>query len=115
MAQDIEKPKETLTTVDQVIESMPRRFHPENCKKIEAIYQWALDKPERTFHVKIDKGTFELNDGAHPSPNVTIMCDTEVYLKLVNGQMKDVMAVVTGKLRVKGNLALAQKLGKIFI
>ena len=104
-----------LNSVDEVIASMPERFHPENCQKLEAIFQWKLGNPDRAFHIHVNKGTFEIIDGEHANPDVLIQCDTEVYLKLVNKQMKDVIAVVTGKLRVKGSISTAQKLNRIFI
>ncbi|MFD2786734.1 SCP2 sterol-binding domain-containing protein [Hymenobacter rubripertinctus] len=115
MATDISKPDTLLHSVDDVIASMPARFHPENCRDLVATYQWKLSQPDRTFHISIDKGTFRIHDGAHPDPSVSIESSEEVYLKLVNGQMKDVMAVVTGKLRVRGSISLAQKLNRIFI
>lgn len=97
---------------------MPARFHPENCRELVAVYQWQLGQtgqPDRTFHISIDRGTFTITEGPHLSPNVSIESSSEVYLKLVNGQMKDVMAVVTGKLRLRGSISLAQKLNRIFI
>jgi len=115
MSNTIEKPDVQLNSVDDVIASMPERFHPENCEKLEATYQWELTQPDRAFHVVINKGTFELNEGMHEKPDVTVSCDQDIYLKLVNGQMKDVIAVATGKLRMRGSISLAQKLGRIFI
>lgn len=113
--EEIKKPNVILASVDEVIASMPERFHPENCKELVATFQWQLKKPDRVFHVNIHKGTFELFETAHPKPDITIESDTDIYLKLVNGQMKDVIAVITGKLRVRGSISLAQKLGRIFI
>ncbi len=112
---EIQKPNEKLVSVDEVIASMAYRFHPENCLKLEAIYQWQLHKPDRVFHIIIDKGTYEVVVGEHSKPDIVIESDTDVYLKLVNGEMKDVIAVVTGKLRVRGSISLAQKLNRIFI
>jgi putative sterol carrier protein len=112
---EIAKPAEILTTVDEVIASMQYRFHPENCQTLKAIYQWQLKNPDRYFYITIDCGTFFITEGEHPTPNVTVETDTAVYLKLVNGQMKDVIAVVTGKLRVRGSISTAQKLNRIFI
>jgi len=111
----IEKPKVILNSVEEVIASMESRFHPENCKGLVATYQWQLKNPDHTFHVAINDGTFTLHQGTAEKPDITIECATDVYLKLVNGQMKDVIAVVTGKLRVRGSISLAQKLGRIFI
>lgn len=113
--EEIVKPKEKLNSVDEVIASMPRRFHPENCQKFKAVFQWELKNPDRTFHINVENGTFQINEGAAEKSDVRVGCDTEVYLKLVNGEMKDVIAVITGKLSVKGSIATAQKLNRIFI
>lgn len=102
-------------TVDEVIESMPERFHPENCKNLQAVYQWELSEPNRYFHVIINNGTFELNDGEHENPDVTVMCTTDVYLKLVNRELKDIIAILTKRLMIKGSMSLGQKLSKIFV
>lgn len=113
--QDIKKPDVILYSVDEVIASMPARFHPENCQKLDATFKWQLKNPQRSFHVHVKHGTFTISEEECEKADVTIECDTEVYLKLVNGQMKDVLAVITGKLRVKGSISLAQKLNRIFI
>lgn len=113
--EELEKPDVKLNSVDEVIASMPARFHPENCQNFKATFQWELKNPDRTFHINVENGTFEINQGTHEKPNVRVGCDTEVYLKLVNGEMKDVIAVVTGKLSVKGSIATAQKMNRIFI
>ena len=63
-------------SVDEVIASMPERFHPENCQNLQAVYQWELSEPDKFFHVIINNGTFQLEDGKHEKANVTIMCST---------------------------------------
>ena len=102
-------------SVDEVIASMPERFHPENCQNIQAVYQWELSEPDKFFHVIINNGTFQLENGKHEKPNVTIMCSTDVYLKLVNKELKDIIAILTKRLMIKGSMSLGQKLSKIFV
>ena len=104
-----------LNTVDEVIASMPARFNQQNCKDLQAVYQWELSEPNRFFHVIIDKGTFEIIEGKHEKPNVTVVCSTDTYLKLVNKELKDIIAILTKRLMVKGSMSLGQKLSKIFI
>ena len=102
-------------SVEEVIASMPERFHPENCQNLQAVYQWQLSNPEYLFHIIIDNGTFELLKGKHEKPNVTVICDVDVYLKLVNKELKDIIAILTKRLMVKGSMSLGQKLSKIFV
>lgn len=104
-----------LNSVDEVIASMPDRFNPQNCQDLQAVYQWELSKPERFFHIIIDNGTFEVVEGRYEKPNVTVVCSCETYLKLVNKEIKDIIAILTKKLMVKGSMSLGQKLSKIFI
>jgi putative sterol carrier protein len=104
-----------LNSVDEVIASMPERFNPQNCKDLQAVYQWALSEPERFFYVIIDKGNFEVIEGKHDKPNVTVICSQDTYLKLVNKELKDIIAILTKRLMVKGSMSLGQKLSKIFI
>lgn len=103
-----------LISVDEVIASMPSRFNPEECKDIKATYQWELSKPDRFFYINVDHGTYERFDGKAEKPNVTVICETKTYLKLVNGEIKDIIAILTKKLMVKGSMSLGQKLSKIF-
>lgn len=106
---------EKLYSVDEVIASMPGRFNPQNCMDVEAVYQYELSEPERYFYIAINKGTFEVFEGKHENPNVTVICSTDTYLKLVNKEVKDIIAILTKRLMVKGSMSLGQKLSKIFI
>ena len=45
--------------------------------------------------------------------NTTITMSTETYLKLKRGQLKPMIATLTGKVKVKGDIGLAQKLKQL--
>lgn len=45
--------------------------------------------------------------------NCTITMSTETYLKLQRGEIKPMIATLTGKIKVKGDIGLAQKLKQL--
>ena len=47
-------------------------------------------------------------------PDVTFVTDEETFLKMAKGEVKAANAFMSGKLKVKGNLAIAMKAEKIF-
>lgn len=48
------------------------------------------------------------------TPDVTFVTDEETFLKMAKGEVKAANAFMSGKLKVKGNLAIAMKAEKIF-
>jgi putative sterol carrier protein len=105
-----------LETVDQVLASMPARFHPEACMNVTSSYQWNLSgRDARRFTVRVDKGTFRIEDGEDADADVIMDADSDTYLALVNGTMRGIIAIMTRKLRVRGSLSLAAKMDKIFV
>ncbi|MCF8120672.1 MAG: SCP2 sterol-binding domain-containing protein [Deltaproteobacteria bacterium] len=64
--------------------------------------------------MSVKDGTCELNEGKHHAPNVAQTMKTEVFLGMVNGEINPMGAFMSGKLKVKGNLMLAQKIMDIW-
>jgi len=52
--------------------------------------------------------------GETEKPDVTIITDEETFLKMASGDVKAASAFMSGKLKIKGNLAIAMKAEKIF-
>jgi putative sterol carrier protein len=106
---------EKLRSIDDVIASMETRFHPEACRSISASYQWMISgNGGRHFCVQIHNGTFRVANGVLPDPSVTFQTDIQTYLRLVNGDIKGMTAILTRKLNVRGNIYLASKMDNIF-
>lgn len=85
----------------------------ENVKKIEPIGKRLKFKMDDEF-ILIDgrNGTNVVTD-ADEEADCTITMSLETYLKLQRKEIKPMMATLTGKLKVKGDIGLAQKLKQL--
>lgn len=72
-----------------------------------AVIQYDVSEP--VYHV-IEDGVVRAVEGRADSPDVTIKVSDANLWKLFNGDLNPMSAVMTGRLRVKGDVMLAQKL-----
>jgi putative sterol carrier protein len=91
------------------------RFEPSASKDLHAVFQFDLSGPNAcAYHVEVDNGTMKLQNGRAAKADVTISASAEDYIKVVNGEMGGVGAVMSSKMKVRGDLALAGRMKKIF-
>ena len=65
--------------------------------------------------VTIEDGTFKgVETGTADKPTLQIMMDAAKFVDMANGDLDGRKAFLTRKLKVKGNIALAQKMQKFF-
>ena len=67
-----------------------------------------------SYFVEVRNGTCMPGVGAHAAPTVRVAVDAEDWLKINSGALNRTKAYLTGRLKVKGDMALAVKLGEIF-
>jgi putative sterol carrier protein len=100
-----------VTSVKHYFETLPERFVASAAKGVKAIYQFDLaGEGGGTYHVTIDDGTMQVAEGPAASPNTTIKMTADDYVQMVNGKLSGTMAFMKGKLKVTGNVLLAQKM-----
>ena len=80
---------------------------PESARGTNAVIQYQLTEP---VHHVFEDGKVSSVTGTHAAPDVTVVISDANIRRLLNGELKLGPAVFTGKLRVKGDLLLAQKL-----
>jgi len=98
-------PKEVFDKV------LPDRFNPNKTKGIDVTVQISITGPnggEWTVTIKDQK--LEIKEGTHSSPTLMVNMAEKDYMDVVNGKISGEKAFLTGKLKLKGNLALALKL-----
>ena len=104
-----------VTSVKHYIETLPERFVANAAKGVHATFQFELSGDGgSTFHVVVSDGTMQIADGPAAAPSTTIKMASGDYVDMVNGKLSGPMAFMKGKLKVAGNVMLAQKMQNIF-
>ena len=101
-----------MDTVKEFFESLPSRATPESTAGITSSYLFEITDVG-TWLVAIDEGTLtvEERDG---EADVRIGMSEETLRKLVAREQNPMRAMMTGKIKLKGDMGAATKLAKIF-
>jgi putative sterol carrier protein len=102
---------EAKTPKDFFEKVLPSRFKPDKAADINVTVQVKITGPNGgNWAVTIKNQKLDVKEGTHPSPTLSLeMAETD-YIDLINGKISGEKAFLTGKLRFKGNIALALKL-----
>lgn len=71
------------------------------------------DDPQ-SWTVKVADGDAVVTEGTCEGANIELTMADADFLSLLNGTLNGQMAFLTGKLKIKGDMTLAMKLGTVF-
>lgn len=94
-------------TAKEMLRRMPELLDSEAAADTEAVIQYEISEP---VYQVLKEGRLTVFDGRADDPNLTVTASDENLLRLFRGQINPMTALMTGKLRVAGDLALAQRL-----
>ena len=99
-------------TPKEILErDLPGRFKPDKAKGIDTVVQMDIKGPHGgSWTVTIKDQKIEAKEGTAQLPKLTIEMAEADFLDLVNGKLSGTMAFFTGKLKLKGDAAVALKL-----
>jgi putative sterol carrier protein len=90
---------------------LPTRFNPNKAKGVDVTVQVGITGPNGgVWTVIIKDQKIEAKEGTPSSPTLIVNVAEMDYMDIVSGRMSGEKAFFDGKLRLKGNLALALKL-----
>ena len=99
----------------QALEDMVAKFNPEAAEGLTAVFQWdVLGDNGGVWHIKVADKTAELFKERHPSPTVSQTCGTDLFLAMVNYEINGMQAFMSGKLKMTGDMNVAQKIYELF-
>jgi putative sterol carrier protein len=103
------------STPQEVFDSMRGSFQQAKARGVHARYQWDLSGPQGgQWWIDVEDGKYKMGKGKIDNPNVTFVAKDKDWVAVSNGQMGGTWAYLTGRLKIRGDQALARKLGEIF-
>jgi putative sterol carrier protein len=104
-----------MPTVKETFDAMAGRFQPSKAAGVNSTIQYDITGDQGgTWHAVIKDGACQVNPGAAASPNLTITMSSQDWLDMIGGKLSGQMAFMSGKLKLKGDMGLAMKVGSIF-
>jgi epoxyqueuosine reductase QueG len=102
-------------TIRLLLTLMPHAFQPKQSSGLNCTYHFAFTGDEtRQATIDIRDKKLQIRDGFHGKPDIRITVDSKTWLKIVAKEKNVAAALLTGKLRIKGNPKLLMSFEKCF-
>jgi putative sterol carrier protein len=99
-----------MTAID-FLKKLPAALNGDAASGMDCVLQFNTSAPA---YVSIKGGAASVAEGTAPSPNVTITMADDDLIKMFKGELNGMMAFMTGKLKVDGDLMMAQRMASLF-
>lgn len=104
-----------MSQIKELFEKLPSVFKADKAKGLNLVFQYDITgEGGGKWHVIVNDGKCEVKEGTHPSPSVTLMMDSSTYLAMAERKLTGMQAYMSGKLKISGNIMLAQKFAELF-
>jgi putative sterol carrier protein len=99
-----------------ILSTLSEKLTPEIKADLDAVIGLEFDGVAHTFDVRANGvGLLEGAPEAHGlTPRITIKASQADFQKIMSGEMNPMMAAMSGKLRLEGDMGFAMKLTKLF-
>jgi putative sterol carrier protein len=96
--------------LDRAFAGMADSFNPAKAGGQQGSVQYEITAPDTTheYFMRVAKGRCEVGKGRIESPRATVRMPLPDYLRLITGGLKGMIAFMTGKLKVDGDLFFVQ-------
>jgi putative sterol carrier protein len=102
----------------EVFDRMPAQFRADRAGGTEAVIHWTVtgrpDGGADTYEVVVADGACAVSDTPTREPRLALTMGPVEFLKLVAGAGNPVLMFMTGKLKARGDLALAATVATLF-
>ena len=104
-----------MPTVKETFDAMGPRFKPERAAGTNAVIQYDISgEGGGTWNAVIKDGTCTVAEGTGTNPALTLQMSAQDWLDMTSGKANGQMLFMSGKLKLKGDMGLAMKLGSMF-
>lgn len=108
-----------IPILDAVFARFPDLFRPERAAGVDSTVQFRItggpdERPHDTYEIVVADGACTVSPAPGPSYDVSLMMAPPELLKIATGRGKPTVLVMRGKIKVKGDVALAAKFPGFF-
>jgi len=104
-----------VNSIQEIFENMDEGFEPDKAEGVNAIFQFNMTGENGgQYWVKVADQQVDVREGEHEDPTMILTAAADDYIAVVNGDLNPMMAFMQGKIKVKGEMALALKLQAMF-
>ena len=104
-----------MPTVKDTFDQMPSRFRADRAAGTNATIQYDISGDGGgTWNAVIKDGPCAVSPGPAASPNLTLQVGAQDWIDMSTGKQNPQMLFMSGKLKLKGDMGLAMKLGSMF-
>jgi putative sterol carrier protein len=104
-----------INSCKEYFDTLDDRFNSEASKGVDAIYQFELKGDGGgVWHVVVAEGAISVCEGEHAKPSAVVTSKAPDFVKISNGDINGLRAVMTRKMKIAGNLVLARKMQHMF-
>ena len=104
-----------MPTVKETFDAMAGSFRADKATGMNATIQYDVSgEGGGTWHAVIKDGACTVSQGAATNPNLTLNVAAQDWLDMLSGKQSGQMLFMSGKLKLKGDMGLAMKLGSMF-
>ncbi len=104
-----------MASVAELFQQMPARFDASKAGDMKASVQFDLSGDGGgSWAVNIADGKCDVVEGGVDSPTASVIMDAGDYSKMVSGDLNPMMAFMSGKIKVDGDLNSVMKVQQLF-
>jgi ribonucleotide reductase beta subunit family protein with ferritin-like domain/putative sterol carrier protein len=102
-------------TIAMLFDMIRRQVNPEHGLKRATTFQWEFTDPDvPTWHLTVNNGSSTVAEGEAPSPDLRLRLAYQDWIDIVGERLDPRRAIVTGRLRPRGNPLALTRLMKVF-
>lgn len=103
------------SSIDEVLASYPARFTPSKAEGVDETVQMNLSgEGGGHYLIHVHDGQVDVTEGTAEDPTLTLDAPAEVWLSVENGQTNPMMAMMSGKVKLRGSVPFATKFMGMF-
>ena len=104
-----------MATVKETFDAMAGRFKADRAAGTSAVIQYDISGDGGgTWNAVIKDGACTVSEGPGTNPSLTLSMSAQDWLDMTSGKQSGQMLFMSGKLKLKGDMGLAMKLGSMF-